>query len=99
MIITSLQVLRNGTPVSGLPIIPNCQLDTMNADPRAFDGGAGPFDFFAVYLPWPDQSNPILRQDQLQDAGPSNTGLYRVLSKPEYFPDHVELQAFQKVGT
>lgn len=100
MIITSLQVLRNGAPVAGLPSsIPNCQLDTLNHDPRSFDGGAAPFDYFAVYLPWPDQAHPLLRNDQLQDVGTSNTGLYRVFSKPEYFPDHVECQVFQKVGT
>lgn len=98
MIITTVQIVRGGAVVTGLTNLQNVQIDEVQADPRMFDGGAAPFDLFTVYIPY--AALPILRNDQVQDMGASNTGLYRVYSKPETFLDgHVEVLAFQKIGT
>ena len=97
MIITTVQIVRNGSPVSGLTTLQNVQIDEVQADPRMFDGGAAPYDAFSIFIPY--ASAPILRNDQVQDMGATNTGFYRIFSKPETFLDgHWELLGFQKVG-
>src|SRR5579872_451787 len=98
MIFTTLQVVRSGTPVTGLTDLENCQIDTVSLDPRMFDHGSAPYDLFNIFIPY--AGLPILRNDQLQDTGVSASGFYRIANKPESFPDgHWEIQAFQPIGT
>lgn len=49
IVYTQVQIVRNGTPVSGLTNL-DCQIDTVSLDPRMFDRGAAPFDLFNLYL-------------------------------------------------
>lgn len=96
---TQVNVLRAGTPVTGLQGI-TVQIDTVSLDMQNFDAGAGTFDLFNVYIDCLDPTLVIKRNDKLQDVGTSASGTYTISAKPESFPDwHWELQCLQPVGS
>ncbi len=75
-----------------IPYVPTATSGSVTYVPRVFGG--------TLVLGGVSVPIAIQRNDQVQDMGASNTGLYRIFSKPETFVDgHVEILGFQKVGS
>lgn len=89
--------VKRGTPLStvytGLPV----QIDAASLDEIGYTGGEGTADAFMIYV---KMGNPSLqRNDQITDV--LNGGNpYIIINKPESFSDgHVEIKAYQPVGS
>lgn len=97
-------VTRAQSPVSGSSIW--VQLDEMSqADAAAYSGaqaGEGPYDRFSGYTEWPItlRRGDLLTDQNNTDPDTGANTKYRIIGRPEKFPDgHSEFVADLVIGT
>ncbi len=93
MIFTTVSVLRNGSPVSGLGAVA-IQADQKSLDMQSFDAGAAPYDLYTVFI---QGVYDIRRNDKLSDNNSST--VYTVSAHVEPFFAHMETEAMVPVGS